>query len=106
MAQRLAIWQSSAQKRLGNHQRGESGVPGKAGAGATKNARGGPWGKRPTPFGPFRLARGHASAPVAGGAAMNRLSKFAWHDVDGAMHLDVPAMLKELGMADTPENRD
>jgi hypothetical protein len=37
---------------------------------------------------------------------MNRLSKFAWHDADGAMHLDVPAMLKELGMADTPENRD
>src|ERR1044071_587443 len=64
MAQRLAIWQSSAQKRLGNHQRGESGVPRKAGARATQNPRRGSWDQRRTPFRPFRLVAGGQNALV------------------------------------------
>lgn len=36
---------------------------------------------------------------------MKRLSQSAWIGDDGQLHLSVPEMLAELGVADTPENR-
>jgi hypothetical protein len=34
------------------------------------------------------------------------LTNCAWQDADGALHIDVPRMLKELDVPDTPETRE
>jgi len=34
------------------------------------------------------------------------LNDFSWTDAEGGLHFDIPVMLRRLGVADTPENRD
>jgi hypothetical protein len=34
------------------------------------------------------------------------LTSFAYTDEDEVLHIDIPQMLKALGVEDTPENRD
>jgi hypothetical protein len=37
---------------------------------------------------------------------MKVLNEFAWVDDNEALHIDVPAMLKVMGVPDTDENRE
>jgi hypothetical protein len=34
------------------------------------------------------------------------LTTFAWFEPDGSLHIDIPKMLKHMGVADTVENRE
>ena len=34
------------------------------------------------------------------------LTEFAWADGEGGLHFEIPLMLRRLGQADTPENRE
>jgi hypothetical protein len=37
---------------------------------------------------------------------MEHLTSWAWVDNDGALHLEIPALLQEMNVRDTPENRE
>jgi hypothetical protein len=38
--------------------------------------------------------------------ARTYMTRYAWVEEDGSLHFDIPAMLRELGVADTPTNRN
>ena len=50
-------------------------------------------------------ARRSAGSPVPA-MSVTWLTRIAWTDADGGLHIDVPRLLDELGVPDTPETRE